>query len=173
MESLIELLKLTLPGGLILYAAYLMVRAFIGKEQKQWHARIQEERVQVSLPLRLQAYERMCLFLERTTVSNLVVRLSETGLSATQLHYIMLKEIRDEFNHNFSQQIYLSTEAWKQIQAAVEETISLINQSASSLSPEATHTELVKQIMQQMSTQKYDSTAHALDALKEEVSYLF
>ena len=173
MESLIELLKLTLPGGLILYAAYLMVRAFIGKEQKLWHARIQEERVKVSLPLRLQAYERMCLFLERSTVSNLVVRLSEAGLSAKELHYMMLKEIREEFNHNFSQQIYLSTEAWKQIQAAVEETISLINQSADPLPPEATHTELVKQIMQQMSTQKYDSTAHALHALKEEVLYLF
>ena len=79
MNAFIELLKLILPGGLILYAAYLMVRAFIGREQKQWLAQLQEARDKVSLPLRLQAYERMCLFLERTTITNLAVRLSASG----------------------------------------------------------------------------------------------
>ena len=173
MNDLIELLKLILPAGLILYTAYLMVRTLIGREQKQRHEQLEEARDKTILPLRLQAYERMCLFLERTTITNLVVRLASSGLSAQELQYNLLQEVRNEFNHNLSQQIYISTPTWRLIQAAMEETIILINQSAEVLAPSATQSDLVRQIMQAISTQKYDSTEQALLALKEEAQQLF
>ena len=145
----------------------------IGREQKQWQVQLQEARDKVSLPLRLQAYERMCLFLERSRITSLVIRLSSSGLSAKELHSNLLEELRNEFNHNLSQQIYISVPAWQLIQSAMEATILLINQSADALAADTTQTDLVKQIMQNMSTQKYDSTEQALLALKEEVQQFF
>ena len=172
MEIFIEFLKLTLPSGFMLYLSYLMVRAFIGKEQKQLHAKVMEEGVKITLPLRLQAYERLCLFLERITIANLVSRITQPKLSGKNMQHLLLHEIREEFNHNLSQQIYISHTAWEQIKVAVEEIILLINRSADELPETGTHTELIKKIFTHMQVQKYDTTANALKILKTEAEHL-
>ena len=173
MDSFVELLKSLLPAGLILYASYLMVRAFIDKEQKKMHTKVIEKSVGVTLPLRLQAYERMCLFLERTKIVNLVLRVAQPGLSAKELQHLLIQEIRSEYGHNLSQQLYISEVSWQKICAAMEETIMLINRCVDELREEATQADLVKKTIVQVSEQKYDTTAHALESLKEEVKSLF
>ena len=173
MDSFVELLKSLLPAVLILYAAYLMVRAFIEKEKKQLHAKVLEEGVKISLPLRLQAYERMCLFLERTSIVNLLPRVAQSGESAKELQRVLIQEIRDEYHHNLSQQLYISEISWQRVRAAMEEAIMLINRSADELTSEATQADFVRKIISYVGGQKYDSTAHALQSLKEEVKLLF
>ena len=104
---------------------------------------------------------------------NLVPRTTQKGPLAKDMQYILLKEIRDEYNHNLSQQLYISDAAWAQVCAAMEETIMLINRCADELKEEAGQTDFVKKIVSYMSEQKYDTTAHALQTLKEEVRTLF
>ena len=172
MENLLDFLKVFLPGGLVLYGMYLTVRALIGREQKQWIAKIHEEGVKISLPLRLQAYERLCLFLERSALSNLMLRADSTARSARDFQECLLRMLREEFSHNFSQQIYVSEETWHHIKSAVEETNLLVNQAADHLPSEATKQVLARKIVELLQQQKYDPIYHALSFLKTEARQL-
>ena len=123
MDVLIEFAKILLPAVLVLYAMYLGVRAMIGRELSQKQLEIRQKSIEISLPVRLQAYERICLFLERITPSNLIIRVNEPGLSAPAFQQLLLKEIRDEYNHNVSQQVYMSSEVWEMVKTAKEDLI--------------------------------------------------
>ena len=168
MELLVELLKLVLPAGLVLLAAYLMVRSFLAREQEKRHAMLVEERVKVTLPLCLQAYERMALFLSRNSLTQLVPRVMDVNLPATGLQELLIKELREEYAHNLSQQIYLSIDLWKQVDSAVEETVMLINRAAEKVEKEASASLLAKELFSLSATERFDAMEMALIALKEE-----
>lgn len=81
----------------------------------------------VTLPLRLQAYERMALFLERIDPNQLVLRIHAAGLTVSQEQNLLLMTIRSEFEHNLSQQIYISDAVWEKIIDAKTDIESIIN----------------------------------------------
>src|ERR1700741_2896889 len=107
MDALLDLVKILIPASIVLYAAYLIVRSFIMRELELKKLEIRARGIETVLPSRLQAYERMTLFLERTAPQNLLVRINAPGLSAREFHRLLLDEIRNEYNHNVSQQIYI------------------------------------------------------------------
>ena len=77
MEALIELGKILIPASVVLYAVYLMVRSFIIKEIELKKLEVRSRSIETTLPVRLQAYERITLFLERISPQNLLIRLSD------------------------------------------------------------------------------------------------
>ena len=81
----------------------------------------------VVLPLRLQAYERMALFLERIDPNQLVMRIHTAGLTVAQEQNLLLTAIRSEFEHNLSQQIYISDPVWQKICDAKGDIEAIIN----------------------------------------------
>ncbi|MFZ5999642.1 MAG: hypothetical protein ACOYW3_03970, partial [Bacteroidota bacterium] len=127
MDALIDLIKIVVPASIVLYAVYLMVRSFIIKEIELKKLEIRSRSIETVLPVRLQAYERMTLFLERTAPQNLLIRLNAPGLSARDFHKMLLDEIRSEYNHNVSQQVYISEAVWTQIKNAKEDLTLMIN----------------------------------------------
>jgi hypothetical protein len=96
MEILEDLVKILLPAAIVLYAMYLTVRAFLNKEFERKLIDIKTKNTDIVLPVRLQAYERMCLFLERISPNNLILRLNNSMLSANELHQLLLAEIREQ-----------------------------------------------------------------------------
>lgn len=170
MESLIEFGKILLPAALVLYAMYLGVKVMIARELTQKQLEIRQKSIEITLPVRLQAYERMSLFLERINPSNLVVRLSQPGMSARELHQLLLQDIRDEYNHNVSQQVYMSQEVWAEIKTAKEDLIAAINASTEGLDEEATAIDLSKKLFEYVMNKKIDPIDHALKSLKNEIS---
>jgi len=88
--------------------------------------------------LRVQAYERLVLYLERITPGALVMRLHQAGMSSRLLRSDMSKTVREELEHNLSQQIYVSEQAWKMVVRAKEETINLINISQENVGDKGT-----------------------------------
>jgi len=106
MDLVIEFAKLLIPAGLVLYAMILVVKSFLDKEFQKKMIDIKTKNKETVLPIRLQAYERMCLFLERMAPNNLIPRIKSGKFSAREFHQIMLNEIREEYNHNVSQQVY-------------------------------------------------------------------
>src|SRR5258705_11709525 len=121
MEALIEFGKILIPASLVLYAVYLMVRSFISREIELKKLEVRSRSIETILPARLQAYERMTLFLERVSPQNLLIRLNNPGYSARDFQKILLDDIRSEYNHNASQQIYMSEEVWSKIRNAKED----------------------------------------------------
>ena len=144
--------------------------------QKQNEAKIIEIKAknkEIVLPIRLQAYERMSLFLERISPDQIIKRVQKSDMNVAELQYLVLNEIREEFNHNLSQQVYMSDEAWKIIKNAKEELIMVVNQSAKDLDPEAKSIELVKKIYEESLEKKIDSIEYGLSFLKNEIQQEF
>lgn len=169
MESLIEFGKILLPAALVLYAMYLGVKVMIAKELTQKEMEIRQKSIEITLPIRLQAYERMSLFLERIAPNNIVVRLSRPGMGARELHEFLLQDIRDEYNHNVSQQVYMSEDVWEEIKTAKEDLITAIN-AASDLPEDATALDLSKRLFEYYMDKEIDPIVHALNSLKKEIS---
>jgi anaerobic C4-dicarboxylate transporter len=173
MDAFLDLLKITIPATLVLFAMYLTVKAFLDKEFQKKVAEVRQKDSEIILTSRLQAYERMSLFLERIMPSNMLLRIDVSEFVAEELHQILLHEIRNEFSHNLSQQIYMSAEAWNIIRNAKEEITTVINNSMMMLHENSTGMDLAKKILENIHQHDLDPAVPALSFIKEEVQKLF
>jgi hypothetical protein len=173
MEAVIEFGKLLIPAALVLYAMYLLVRAQIFKEIEQKRLEVRGKSIETVLPSRLHAYERMTLFLERISPQNLIMRLNTGKFSAAELHSMILREIRDEYNHNASQQVYMSDEVWDLIKNAMEDLILLVNDAAKEVADNGSSLDLSKAIFEKVISRQMDPVQHALVELKKEIRQTF
>lgn len=169
MDPIYDLLKITIPAGIVLYAMFLVIRTFLQKQNEEKLILLKTKNREISLPLRLQAYERMCLFLERINPDQLISRVQRPDQNVAELQLLLLREVREEFNHNLSQQVYMSIEAWNTIKSAKEETIMLINQAANSIEKEEKGILLAKSIYEIYANKNADSIAYSLEFLKTEI----
>jgi hypothetical protein len=99
-------------------------------------------------PLRLQAYERLVLLAERIALPNLISRLSQPGLSAREMQFLLLESIKQEYEYNASQQIYVSEASWDAVRSLRDQSLLMINSIAKSLPQDATATELNRRLME-------------------------
>lgn len=173
MDAFLDLIKILVPASVVLYAVYLLVRSFIIKEIELKKLEIRSRSIETVLPVRLQAYERMTLFLERTSPQNLLVRINQPGLTSREFHKLLLEEIRNEYNHNVSQQVYISEEVWSVVKNAKEDLIIEINEAAQSVPNDAPSIELAKRIFEVALSKKVDPMALALSELKKEIQRVF
>lgn len=173
MNALIEFGKILIPASIVLYAVYLMVRSFIQREIDLKKLEVRTRSIETILPARLQAYERMALFLERISPQNLLIRLNNPGYSARDFQKVLLDEIRNEYNHNVSQQVYMSEQVWNQVKNAKEDLVILINEASSRVTMESTSLDLSKKIFEMVMDKKVDPIGHALSELKKEIQQIF
>lgn len=173
MEVIIDFGKILLPAALVLYAMYLTMKSILAKEVVKANMDYKIENTKAALPNRLQAFERMCLFLERLSPGNLVFRLNSSNMSAKELQHLMISEIREELNHNLSQQIYMSDKSWELIKNTVEDVIALINTNAEKLDDEAKSVELAKLIFNEIEQREVDPVAVTLSHVKTEIREIF
>ncbi len=106
-----------------------------------------------STPLQLQAYERLVLLTERIALPNLISRLNQPGISATEMKIILTENIKQEYSYNSTQQLYVSPISWDAVRNLKEQNIMVINQVSSMLPPEASSSELNKRILEVMMNQ--------------------
>ncbi len=168
METFLDIAKYILPSLVVLVTAYLVIRSFLENEQRNLEAERRTGWDKTLLSLRLQAYERMILYLERITPANLIMRVSKPEMDAEQLQTVMVRTIREEFDHNLSQQLYLSDEAWGQIKKAREDLIRMINTAATRIKLNAPSHELASVLFGDL--QKEDDLPYekAIRLLKKE-----
>ena len=165
------LATMALAGGMM----YLLVKRYFDNEQKErlLQMKIDERRetLKVVTPIRLQAYERMALFLERISPDSLVLRCYQPGMDLKLLQGVMTKNIRDEWEHNLSQQVYLAPGTWARIREAKDEMVNLVNSSAVTLTDTDDPTRLAASIF--ASAAKHLPTDKALEELHKEINELF
>ena len=173
MNTLLEIVKYTVPTIIILLAIYVFFRSYMAQEHKRMAMVVKKDNSKISLPIILQAYERLTLFLERISPNNLVPRINQPGLTAYQLHTQLVQTVREEFAHNLSQQIYISDKSWEMIKNAKEATMLMINTAASKVPKDENSNELGKIILTLWAESEENSTKFALAQLKKEVSANF
>jgi hypothetical protein len=103
--------------------------------------------VGASRQLQLQAYERLILLTDRISIPNLVHRVNQPGLSAREMQALLAMSIRQEFEHNITQQIYVSPEAWDAVRNFKEQNLLIVNQIASFMPADAPGIELNKNLL--------------------------
>lgn len=170
---ILEILKYTLPSMVVFLTAFYLLKQQNEKDLKVKELEDDIERRkntnQVLLPIRLQAYERLTLFLERVHPHQLIIRNNKSGLNSMMFQSILIKAIRDEFEHNLSQQLYVSDVAWTKVQKAKEECIKQINFSASKIDSQSTANDLGTLIIQNFSNISPDPIQVAINQLKSDV----
>lgn len=154
------------------YIFYRIAKHYFDNQQKMQmlQMRVDEHREAVKLvtPIRLQAYERMALFLERISPESLVLRCYQPGMDTKLLQGVMTKTIRDEWEHNLSQQVYISSEAWNRIRQAKDEMVGVINSAAITIPDDADPARLASTIFATVAAGS-NPAAPALEFLKQEM----
>ncbi len=105
-------------------------------------------------PLQLQAYERLVMLTERISLPNLISRSSQPGLGARDMQILLLEGIKQEYEYNATQQIYVSPVSWEAVRNLKEQNMLIINQVAGTLPPEASGMDLNKRLLEFVMTQK-------------------
>lgn len=130
LDRIIELLSYTIPSAITgLVAYYFFVNHTKNEERKLKLALLKENQKQ-ALPIKLQAYERMTLFLERINPANLLIRITSVNNDKNAYTVSIIESIEQEFEHNLAQQIYISNECWNVIVASKNTTIQLISNTS-------------------------------------------
>lgn len=173
MDSFLEILKILLPATAVLLCAYFLVKTFLDNETKKREFEIRKNASSQITPIRLQAYERLLIFLERIHPVQLAIRLNQAGINTDQLHREMLKSVKSEFEHNISQQLYVGADTWDLIKTAKEETIKIINLSYQKVNAESKGVELAQIIIQLTSSVDKLPSQIAVEKLKKEAARLF
>ena len=143
----LTLVSLILSGLAILLAIYSLLR------KKEQTAETTAPEKFESMPLRLQAYERLVLVAERIALPNLISRLIKPGISAHEMKMILSENIKQEFEYNSTQQLYVSQQGWDAVRNLKEQNIMVINQVSNSLPPTASSSDLNKKILEVMMSQ--------------------
>ena len=165
METLFEILKYILPALVVFLTVYHLFKQYLDGQLRLKGAEFQQKKAGRNLPLRLQAYERLSLFCERIRVQNLYLRLNTSTMTSEVMANAMLIAVQKEFEHNLSQQIYVSESLWKIIKLAKDDVTNLISQAASS------EGELFGELNKLIQARQVDPVDQALSAIRQEVKF--
>ena len=168
-----NILEITIPALLVLLTAYLLIDKLLRNEEKRRNYELRKENNATLTPIRLRAYERLILVLERTTPSTLILSVAKPHMTNMELHTQLLASIRQEFSHNLSQQIYVSDEVWNYIRGAQESLLKLVNTCAPQCDPNESASLLAERIIQVYGNSEQTPTDLAMEKLKKEVRMLY
>ena len=166
----LDILKISISGLIIFFVGWFIIREYLAQETVKTSRESKKENLAHTLPLKLQAYERITLFLERLNPANMLVRLHVAGLSAREMQNVILSDIRGEYQHNISQQIYVTDISWNVVRKMKEETIAMVHNAVVGLPDDASAIELSKVILSHLANLQEDNPYEvALKIVKREV----
>jgi hypothetical protein len=173
LSYILEMLKYILPATIVFLTVNFLLKNFFENEYQRRSLSLKAENLKLITPVKLQAYERLVILMERMTPNSLIFRVTQPGISASQLKVDLIQDIQSEFNHNVSQQIYVSPQTWQMVRVAKEEMINIINTAYSQLGPNAVGLDLSKAIFETMIQMESIPTQKALDFLRKEFHLIF
>ncbi len=172
-EIIAEVLKYVVPAGLILLTIKYLNDVNLEKEKLTQSSVLQREIIDRHMPLRIAAYERAVLLLERISPQNLLFRVNGSGKSAPQFHEELVHEIRNEYEHNLAQQVYISNRGWIALIQAKEEILSIINNASREMPEDADGIMLSRCIIEKTASMKELPSQKAIFVLKSDIQNLF
>ena len=166
-STLFELFSYTLPALVTAVVCYYFFDAHLKNEDGRRRYRLLQENQKQALPLRLQAYERLSLFLEHISPANLLIRVSPLNDDKNHYENLLINMIDQEFEHNLTQQIYVTDETWTIIRTAKNATIQIIRKS--NMSERVTNADKLRETILNDLLENQPPSSLALKFLKNEV----
>ncbi|MFH4968255.1 hypothetical protein V8G61_08635 [Gaetbulibacter sp. M240] len=170
-SRILDLFMYAIPAIITGIIAYYFFREHTKNEDGRRRFLLKKELQVNAMPLRLQAYERMALFLERITPSKLLIRVSPISSSKEDYEALLIHTIEQEFEHNLSQQIYVSDKCWNIVTASKNATIQLIRKAG--LSEKADSANKLREIVLTEMMERLAPSDAGLSFIKEEVSEMW
>jgi len=169
----LDIIKYTVAGLGVVWIAFYLIQPYLDREEKTQMLEFKKAISNQTLPLRLQAYERLVLFIERANPANMLLRLNGPSFNAHELYSLIVEDIRSEFQHNITQQIYVSARAWSVVKRVKEDTLGIVNNAIKALPDTATGLELSKVILGNLS--KLEDNPYEIGAglLRKDLEELF
>lgn len=175
LQQILNLLYFTIPTIITGLLAYFLLQQFFKNEQnrrEQDHNNLKSaETSKESLPLRLQAYERLSLYLERISPNNLLLRVAPISSDATAYENLLIQNIEQEFEHNLAQQIYITEDCWTVINTSKNTTIQLIRKA--NMNDKITDAGKLREAILTDMVEKPAPTLVALSYIRNEVSKIW
>ena len=169
---MIEILKYCVPSLCVLLATWLVMHKFYKSEAEKrlWELkRLSQKEIS---PLRMRAYERLSLLLERTTPEHLLIELNLGEMTILEVQQHLMRTIRLEYDHNLSQQVYVSDQVWDTIIAAREQMVAFINTMAQQMPPESTALDFAKVLITAYRSNGQTANDQAMQMLRTEARSL-
>ena len=166
---MIEVLALGAIVSLVIY----LFNSWIKHRERTWMFALRQDNNKALAPLRISAYERIIVMLERTTPQSMVMRLSVTSSNAAYLHMDLTKALREEFEHNISLQMYVSEECWSKVKRAKDETGELYKVAFTRVQANSTAAEYAREILHLEATVGNSAIREAIMALRMEMGKHF
>ncbi len=168
LAAILEIIKVLIPALIVIIAFYGVVGKFLKNETQRRQFEVYKNGQETTMRLRLQAYERLALFLERMHPRGLMSRSYQTGMTVRDFQFAMIQNIQEEYDHNVSQQIYVQYELWRTIQGVKEQTQLMINEAAAKMPPDISAKELQKSLTEYMLSVESLPLEGALSLLHQE-----
>lgn len=169
-SKILEILAYTLPSIITGGVAYFLFNSYFNDQQNTRRWLLQKENQKDALPLRLQAFERLALFLERINPTNLLIRIKPISDNKFDYENFVIAQIEQEFEHNLTQQIYISNACWTIIITAKNATIQMLR--ATNMSEKITNADKLRETILNDLMDKQAPSVAALAYLKNEVKMI-
>lgn len=170
---LFDILKYLIAGAGVVGIAFYLIKPYLERGERIQMLEIKKAITSQTLPLRLQAYERVVLFIDRINPANLLVRINAPAYTAQEAHSIIITEIRNEYQHNITQQIYMTNESWAVIKKIKDDTVNMVNNVMKNLPPDASGLDVSRIILSHMSQIEENPYDAAADLIKADLEKLF
>lgn len=167
MEVFFEILKYSIPALIVFATVFYLFRNFLNQQYQLEALKYRQSQGKEIIPLKLQAYERLMMLCERISLDNLAYRLVHPDMGVAELRNAMLIAIQQEYEHNITQQVYVSENLWKIIQVAKDQMQAVISDAEGS-----SNAELMSNIRQKLVVAKVDPTIFAKSAIRNEAELL-
>lgn len=168
-----DIFKYSISGLIVFFVAFYVLRSYIEEARSIKLSELKKASQAHTLPLRLQAYERAILFIERINPANMLLRLHVPGISAREMQNILLSDIRAEFQHNIAQQLYISSGSWSVIKKLKDNTVGMVNNIASSLPEHTASAEFSKAVLTRLANMDDNPYDAAIAIIKHDIEVLF
>jgi hypothetical protein len=168
-----DIFKYVIPAFIVMMTAYLLLDKMLVNEDKRRKYDLNKKNQSTLTPIRLRAYERIMLLLERTNPGSMLINVIKPGMNCLDFQSQLLQYIRNEFEHNYSQQIYVSDELWESVKQTKENLTKLINTAAAHFQPDESASKLAEAIIRIYSEVEKNPTQVAVEILKEETRKQF
>ena len=172
LSVLLEIVKVTVPALIVFLTVYYLFRQFFDGQVRLKMLELQQSRQASTTPMRFQAYERLSLLCERIALPSLIMRLRPEKMTVAEYRIALMLAIQQEFEHNITQQVYISEALWEILKAARDHAVEVINLSAGNLSPKADGKELAQFILGLPPENTTAAVDKALTAIKREAATL-
>ena len=174
MDAFFDLLKYTIPGLVVAGTAYFLLKQYLDDRLRTEQLAQRRENNRLTLPMRLQAYERLTLLCDRVAIPNVLLRIRMPGMTMGDLRGALMLAIRQEFEHNTSQQLYVSETLWQIITIARDQALALVAQSGEGLDPKEEDAAYLGALLRNLDEQgEPTSLQRAIVAIRTEAGQLF